>query len=145
MVIAAIFTLLFGLFFFFFKRKKSKVKPLETEEERRKNARKKLAKKLSVAKSYLDGGQVAKFYDEILLGLNKYINEKLSIQTSEMSKKSIRETLHIKGVEEKTISSFVEVLEQCEMAKYAPLTNQNNQVIYEKSLDVIEDIEEKIK
>lgn len=131
-----------GVFAFLLVTKKRN--PNETEEQRRKNARKKLAQNLTVAKSHLDSNQVAEFYNEILVGLNKYVNEKLNIKTSEMTKKSIRETLDNKGVGETTTNSFVEVLEQCEMAKYAPLSNQNNQEIYEKSLDVIEEIENQL-
>lgn len=117
----------------------------ETEEERRKNARKKLAMKMAVAKQHLDNSNIAGFYDETLIGLNKYVNEKLQIETAKMTKESISETLTNKGVGENTIQSFITVLEQCEMAKYAPLSSQNNQEIYEKSIDVIEEIEGVIK
>ena len=128
------------LFLFISKRKGKE----ETEEERRKNARKKLSEKLSIAKSHLEKNEVSQFYNEILVGLNKYVNEKLGIETSKMTKQTIRETLGIKGVGKETTDLFVEVLEQCEMAKYAPLSNQNNEEIYEKSLDVIEEIESQI-
>ncbi len=117
----------------------------ETEEERRKNARKKLAMKMAVAKQHLDNNNIAGFYDETLIGLNKYVNEKLQIETAKMTKESISETLTNKGVGENTTQSFITVLEQCEMAKYAPLSSQNNQEIYEKSIDVIEEIEGVIK
>ncbi len=127
--------------FLLISKKNSKEKVEETEEERRKNARNKLAKKLAIAKSHLDRNNVSEFYNEILIGINKYVNEKLEIETAQMNKITIRETLNSKGVEEKTVDSFVNVLEQCEMAKYAPLSNQNNLEIYEKSLDVIEEIE----
>ena len=116
----------------------------ETEEERRKNARNKLAKKLAIARSHLDSNNVSEFYNEILIGLNKYVNEKLEIETAQMNKITIRESLNRKGVGESTVNSFVHVLEQCEMAKYAPLSNQNNQDIYEKSLCIIEEIEKQI-
>ena len=128
------------LFLFISKRKGKE----ETEEERRKNARKKLSEKLSIAKLHLEKNEVSQFYNEILVGLNKYVNEKLGIETSKMTKQTIRQTLSSKGVGKETTDSFVEVLEQCEMAKYAPLSNQNNEEIYEKSLDVIEEIESQI-
>ncbi len=128
------------LFLFISKRKGKE----ETEEERRKNARKKLSEKLSIAKLHLEKNEVSQFYNEILVGLNKYVNEKLGIETSKMTKQTIRQTLSSKGVGKETTDSFVEVLEQSEMAKYAPLSNQNNEEIYEKSLDVIEEIESQI-
>ena len=130
--------------FLLFKKKNSKEKVEETEEERRKNARNKLAKKLAIAKSHLDSNNVSEFYNEILIGLNKYVNEKLEIETAQMNKITVRESLYSKGVGESTVNSFVHVLEQCEMAKYAPLSNQNNQDIYEKSLFIIEEIEKQI-
>lgn len=116
----------------------------ETEEERKKNARKKLAQKLAIAKSHLDENEISQFYDEILIGLNNYVNQKLGIQTADMTKESIDQTLNKKGVNAETISLFIKVLEQCEMAKYAPLSAQNNEEIYEHSLTVIEEIEGQI-
>ena len=133
--------LVYLLFMFITKRKNKE----ETEEDRRKNARKKLAKKLAKAKSHLDTQNVSEFYNEILIGLNKYINEKLGIETAEMTKRTIRESLIEKGVEDSTINSFIGVLEKCEMAKYAPLSPQNNDIIYEKSIDVIEEIENQMR
>lgn len=140
LLIFPVILLILGILYFLKKRNSSTVAE-ETEEERRKNARKKLSQKLAVAKSHLNKNEIAEFYNEILIGLNKYVNEKLNIETAQMTKQTIRQTLDSKGVGEQTTNSFVEVLEQCEMAKYAPLSTQNNQAIYEKSLDVIEDIE----
>jgi hypothetical protein len=131
----------FALYYLLFLRKTKE----ETEEERRKNARKKLAKKMEVAKAHLDSNNIASFYDETLLGLNKYVNEKLQLQTANMTKESITESLSNKGVGGSTTQSFIRVLEQCEMAKYAPLSPQNNLEIYEQSIDVIEEIEGVIK
>ncbi len=129
-----------GLFLFITKRLRKE----ETEEERRKNARKKLAQKLSVAKLHLDNKEISEFYNETLVGLNNYVNEKLGIETAQMTKQTIVATLDEKGVKPETSSSFLQVLEQCEMAKYAPLSQGNNQEIYEKSLDVIEEIESQL-
>ena len=131
----------FSLYYLLFLRKNKE----ETEEERRKNARKKLAKKMALAKEKLDSNNISGFYDETLVGLNKYVNEKLQIETAKMTKESISETLINKGVGEGTKNSFISVLEQCEMAKYAPLSSQNNLEIYEQSIDVIEEIEGVIK
>lgn len=129
------------LFYYLFFLRKTKE---ETEEERKKNARKKLAKKMEVAKAHLDNNDIENFYNETLFGLNKYINEKLQLQTANMTKESISESLSNKGVGDKTKNTFINVLEQCEMAKYAPLSPQNNLEIYEQSIDVIEEIEKVI-
>lgn len=117
----------------------------ETEEERKRKARKKLVEKLDIAKNHLEQGDISQFYHETLIGLSHYVNQKLSIETSQMTKESIRSTLFTKGVRENTIQSFIEVLQECEMAKYASLSNQNNWAIYERSLEVIEELESQLK
>jgi len=117
----------------------------ETEEERKRKARKKLIEKLDIAKNHLEQGDISKFYHETLIGLSHYVNQKLSIETSQMTKESIRSTLFNKGVSEDSIQSFIEVLQECEMAKYASLSNQNNWAIYERSLEVIEELESQLK
>ena len=141
-VLIPVGVLIIGLFLFFFiKKRKSKE---ETEEDRLKNARKILAKNLELAKSHLDNNEISQFYDEILIGLNKYVNDKLQLKTAEMNKENIVKNLQNKRVGEETISSFVSLIEQCEMAKYSPLSTSNNKGIYEKSLDVIGAIEKEI-
>ena len=136
-----LFLSLGALLFLFIKKRNNKE---ETEEDRRRNARKKLAKNLEIAKNHLDNNDISQFYDEILIGLNKYINDKLQIKTAEMNKENIVNKLEEKKVGESTISSFVRLIEQCEMAKYSSLSASNNHEIYERSLDVISGIEEEI-
>jgi len=123
---------------FFFRKRGSKE---ETEEEKRRNARKRLAKRLEKAKSHLDRNEIDSFYDETLLGINMYVNDKLQIQTSDMTKESIISNLSSRGVDQSIIDSFVQVIQKCEMAKYSPLSNDNNSEIYSQSLDAIERLE----
>ena len=59
-----------GIFVYLFIVKRNSKE--ETEETRRKNARKKLAQKLAVAKSHLDRNEVSDFYNEIFkIGFDK--------------------------------------------------------------------------
>ena len=139
-------TLLAGLFIaFFFVNKKIQENNQDTEVNRVKKANKHLIKKLAVAKTFLDNKETSKFYDETLAALYKYVNDKLLIETSQLSKVNIKEKLLHKAVNETTANKLIKLLETCEMSRFASLSDVNNQEVYATSIEVINQIENEFK
>ena len=103
--------------------------------KRMKNAGKLLAEKKSEA-----------FYDEVLKALWGYISDKLSIPVSQLSKDNIEEELQKHQVADELIKEFINNLNDCEFARYAP-GNQNEKMdkIYSSAIDVISKMENSIK
>ncbi|WP_372745208.1 BatD family protein [Lutibacter sp.] len=96
----------------------------------------KLAKKyLSQAKKQL--GKKEAFYIALEKALHNFLKAKLQIETSDISKEKISEILKNKGVEESTINQFVEVLNDCNFARFTPITNVEMEAEFEKAKDVI--------
>jgi hypothetical protein len=142
----ALIVLLGGLFIaFFFVNKKIKESNLDTDVNRVKKANKHLIKKLAIAKDFLDHKETTKFYDETLAALYKYVNDKLLIETSQLSKINIKQKLLNKSVNEPTVKKLIEILETCEMSRFASLSEVNNQEVYTKSVEVINQIEHEFK
>ena len=95
-----------------------------------------LAKKyLSQAKKQL--GKKEAFYIALEKALHNFLKAKLHIETSDISKEKISEILKSKGIEEATIHQFVEVLNDCNFARYTPITNVEMEQEFEKAKDVI--------
>jgi hypothetical protein len=113
------FTLaMFPLFLVF-----SKFNKKDSISERDKNLRKanRLAKKyLSEAKSQLKDSKA--FYLALEKALHNYLKAKLRITTSELSKDKIEALLVQKGASSESISNFLNLLKNCEMARYSPQT-----------------------
>ena len=103
--------------------------------KRMKNAGKLLAEKKSEA-----------FYDEVLKALWGYISDKLSMPVSQLSKDNIEEKLQKHQVADELIKEFINNLNDCEFARYAP-GNQDEKMdkIYSSAIDVISKMENSIK
>ena len=103
--------------------------------KRMKNAGKLLAEKKSEA-----------FYDEVLKALWGYISDKLSMPVSQLSKDNIEEELQKHQVADDLIKEFINNLNECEFARYAP-GNQDEKMdkIYSSAIDVISKMENSIK
>jgi hypothetical protein len=99
-----------------------------------------LAKKyLSQAKKQL--GKKEAFYIALEKALHNFLKAKLQIDTSDISKEKISEILKNKGVDESTIKDFIDVLNDCDFARYTPTTNVMMEQEFEKAKEVITKID----
>ncbi|MDV7186420.1 BatD family protein [Lutibacter sp. TH_r2] len=99
-----------------------------------------LARKyLSQAKKQL--GNHEAFYIALEKALHNFLKAKLQIETSDISKEKISEILEDKGVESETIKEFIEVLNDCDFARYTPSTNVMMEQELEKAKEVITKID----
>ncbi|HLT32489.1 MAG TPA: BatD family protein [Aquaticitalea sp.] len=104
----------------------------------------KLARKyLTEAKKAL--GNKEAFYISLEKALRNYLKAKLHIETSELSKERIKTLLLQKGVDASTISEFNGILNNCELARYTPLTDVTMQQDYDKAAKTISIIDKEIK
>ena len=113
---------------------------------RGKKANKVATKRLKKAKKLLKIGKANDFYDEVLRALWGYVGDKLAMPVEQLSRQNISEKLSQRGVSEETIAKFIEALDECEYARYAPgdpaVAMENT---YNKAVEAIENIEESKK
>lgn len=103
-----------------------------------------LAKKyLSEAKKVL--GNKEDFYVALEKALHNYLKAKLHIETSDFTKDKIKELLLSKNVENNVVVEFLELLENCELARYTPLSNVEMQQDYDKAASTISLIDKQVK
>ncbi|WP_411766329.1 BatD family protein [Winogradskyella sp. A3E31] len=103
-----------------------------------------LAKKyLGKAKKVI--GDKEAFYVALEKALHNYLKAKLNIETSEMSKDRIEDLLQRKQVDVDSISSFLTLLESCELARYTPSTKVEMQRDYEKAAETINTIDKQMR
>ena len=102
-----------------------------------------LAKKyLSSAKKVIQ--DQAKFYEALERALHNYLKAKLKIETTELSKSKIQKLLNDKGIDKHISSEYVEVIENCERARYAPGSSINTKEDLVKSGELISKIDRQI-
>jgi len=103
----------------------------------------KLARKyLSEAKRAL--GNKEAFYIALEKALHNYLKAKLKIETSEFSKDKIASLLSKRGIGETTNHAFVDLLKNCEMARYSPFSDVQMQQDYNKASETISSIDKKL-
>ncbi|NQT76305.1 MAG: protein BatD [Bacteroidetes bacterium] len=113
---------------------------------RNKKATKVARKNLKKAREFLKTQQQEAFYTEISRALWGYLSDKFNIPLSDLSMDSVSERLTEKQLSPERISKFIEVLNSCEYARFAPgessgLMNE----IYNESINVISQIEGELK
>ena len=103
-----------------------------------------LAKKyLSDAKKAL--GKKEAFYIALEKAFHNYLKAKLHIETSDFNKEKIQSLLTERNVDLTVVSEFISILENCELARYTPITHVTMQNDYEKSVITIAAIDKKIR
>ena len=109
---------------------------------RGKKANKVATKRLKKAAKLLKAGKTNEFYDEVLRALWGYVGDKLAIPVEQLTRENISEKLATRKVSEETIGKFIEALDECEFARYAPgdpaVAMEHT---YDKASEAIENIE----
>lgn len=88
--------------------------------KRGKRAGKEAAKRLKLARKLLKNHEAGPFYEETLRALLGYAGDKLNIPMTHLAKENVREALAARGVDESLIRQYMDVLESCEFARFAP-------------------------
>jgi len=102
-----------------------------------------LAKKyLSQAKKQINNKEP--FYIALERALHNFLKAKLHIETSEMSKEIITEILLEKNAKPETVTEFIDLTENCELARYAPYSSVAIQQDFDKAVSVISDLEKQL-
>jgi len=92
-------------------------------------------KYLSEAKKQL--GEKEEFYIALEKALHNYLKAKLQIETSDISRDNIIEILNSKKVDNTIIKTFIDVLNDCDFARYTPITEVMMNDEFEKAKEVI--------
>lgn len=126
--------------------RKQAIENANVAKVRTKKANKVATKRMKNAGKLLAEKKQEAFYDEVLKALWGYISDKLNIPVSQLSKDNIEEKLNEYGVTSELVTDFINTLNECEFARYAP-GNQNEAMdkVYASTLDVISKMENSIK
>jgi len=102
-----------------------------------------LAKKyLSEAKKQIHNKEP--FYVALEKAMHNFLKAKLHIETSEMSKDNIQEVLLSRNANPETVTDFIALTENCELARYAPASSTSIQNDFDKAVEIISALEKQI-
>lgn len=101
------------------------------------------SRRLKTAGKYLSAGDNDKFYEEMLRALWGYLSDKLTIPLSQLNRQNIVERLSEKGYSAEATSSIVNVLDECEMARYTPDSSSRMDSVYDEGVKAINNLEKR--
>ena len=113
---------------------------------RTKKANKIAVKRLKNAGKLLQENKKEEFYEEVLRALWGYLSDKLNIPQAELTKDNVEVELSKYGVDETLTKEFMDILNTCEFARYAP--SQGSEAmdkLYAQTVDAIGKMENTIK
>ena len=112
-----------------------------------KAANKMARKRMKAAAAAMKKRDSEAFYEEVLKALWGYVSYKLNIDKAELNRDNISEILQRKSVEEERIREFMNVLDTCEFARYAPGSNSEQEMdkVYKDGINVITRLDKAIK
>ena len=124
-------------------RKQKEAKDADVVGNRVRNNNRLVKKYLSEAKKQM--GDKVPFYMAMEKALHNFLKAKLYIETVEMSKDNIIELLQQRNASEQSISQFIELMNDCEFARYAPATDIAMTNDFERAVERISELEKQLK
>lgn len=102
------------------------------------NADKVARRRLKTAKKFMDAHDNDRFYEEILRAMWGYFSDKLGMPASQLTRENIDRQLTDYGVPQEVIASAINVIDDCEMARYSPArSDEQIEVIYREASQVM--------
>ena len=136
--------LLFIVFFFIYRKQVKENANIALV--RTKKANRVAVKRLKIAGNLMKENKKEAFYEEVLRALWGYLSDKLSIPQANLTKDNVEAELAKYGVGETLINEFLEILNKCEFARYAPSqVSDTMDKLYEATVNAIGDMESTIK
>ena len=128
--------LLFIILLFVLKKREQMSK--DTAANRNRKADKVARGRLKNAYQHLKAKDQEKFYVEMSQALWGYIADKLGIERSKLSMDTVSETMKNKNVPDELTQQFVDTLNNCEFARFAPgSAEEKMDDLYQRGIDVI--------
>lgn len=129
----------------FFRRRKAK-ESADLALLKQRKANKFARKRLKAASRYLKQDNKDQFYEETLKALWGYMSDKLGIPIADLSRDHVRGKLQEREIPEELISRFVDLIDNCEYARYAPASQSGGmEQFYREALSTITALQQKLK
>lgn len=98
-------------------------------------------KRLRAAKKFMDAGDSDAFHAEVLKALWGYISDRLAIPVADLNRTNVSEKLAGHGMSEEEIAKVIELLDECEMARYTTASAMRDMPeIYRSASDAMDNL-----
>lgn len=143
-IVLSVVLLLFAVVYRLLLKRRERQKDVVSVRNRKANKVAKL--RLKTADILLRQELFSAFYEEIHRALWGYMSDKLGLAQAECSRDRVREILEQRGIAPEPIREFLDLIETCEFARYAPDPGQvEKEKIFARALTCISRLEQCLK
>lgn len=132
------------LLIFYFARKKHIEAQRDLVSQRSRKAGSMAKKLLSSANKQLKANNKGGFYEAVSKALYGFVGGKLNIQAAELHLVSVKKGLESKNVNPATIEQLTNLMERCEMARFAPSSELNPEADYKEAAQLIGELNKQL-
>ena len=120
---------------------------INTTELRKRKSNKIAIKRLKNAQKCIKNNNFSAFFEEIEKSLWGYFADKFNISSANLSKENINYYFTKNSIDKILKDNFINLLKDCEFARYAPKNNQHKQMqeTLNKAKEIIIEVESKLK
>ncbi len=112
---------------------------------RGRRANKVAVQRFRAAKRHMAAGDRRAFYEEMLSALWGYMSDRFNIPAASLTKESVREELHRRGVAAAESERFAAIVGRCEEAQYSPVDSARMSDVYAEGVEFVSRIEAIVK
>lgn len=134
-ILLAMLALAVGGVFYLKGREKRRADTVGTKTRK---ASKVALRKLKSAKKQLDSDNKALFFEEILRAMLGFVGDRYGVAVSELSKDRIATEFTARGVTEENAAEYIALIEECELARYAPSASSEMREVYNRTLTIFD-------
>jgi hypothetical protein len=93
----------------------------------------------------MNDGMDAVFYEEVFKALYGFFGDKFNLKTTDLSKEKISDILEKESINKEMIEKTIHILNQCEMARFAPTSDIDRENVYRASVELLSGIQKNLK
>ncbi|MDR1680365.1 MAG: BatD family protein [Prevotellaceae bacterium] len=136
--------LLFVLAFLLLSKRRKEARNIVLVRNRKAN--KMARQRLKAADRLLKAGNESGFYEELTKALWGYLSDKLAMAVADLSRENARDALQNRRIPDADAETFLQAIDQCEFARYAPAGGSvQMQKIYDSAIAAISRFEQLLK
>jgi hypothetical protein len=110
-----------------------------------KRAKNMAVKRLELANKFNKEGKKESFYAELLESVYGYFSDRFVIEKAALNRETMVSALQQKNIPENLVAEANQIIDACEMARFAPSVDMTTEALYQKTLQLIVNIEDAIQ
>lgn len=95
-------------------------------------------RRLKNAKGFMTLGDRAGFFEAMLSAMWGFVGDKFAMEVSELSKERIAQQFSERGYSDELSSEFLSIVDDCEVARYAPASSVDMTQVYDRALTLFD-------